>query len=196
MRHVKVSSVACPALPYFSTLHQKQHDFQQGVIKHKMWVFIFPTTSETFLILRVTHRDIIINVHVLHLKYPSFLSYFNENWIFSIDFRKILKCQIYKSPSSRSRVVPCRPKDERTDRQTDKKDMKKLVVAFRNSTNSPKNVLFCRLSHAPGCNLCRSIPASFDVVRIQSRTRDLSNGLFRCKPATGQWHSHPSTVID
>jgi hypothetical protein len=87
--------------------------------------------------------------------------------------------------------------DGRTDRQTDRqKDMKKLVVAFRNSASSPKNELFCRLSHARGCNLCRSIPASFDVVRIQSRTRDMSNGLFRCKPETDQRLSYPSKVID
>jgi len=28
-----------------------------------------------------------------HVKYPLFLSDFNENWTVSTDFRKILKCQ-------------------------------------------------------------------------------------------------------
>jgi hypothetical protein len=55
----------------------------------------------------------------LHAKCPSFLSDFNETWIFSTDFRrKKLKCQ---NPSSGSPVVPC----GRTDW-----NMTKLIVAF------------------------------------------------------------------
>jgi hypothetical protein len=42
-------------------------------------------------------------------------------------------------PFSGSRVVPC----ERTDRRTDRHaDIMKLIVAFRNSANAPKNVSF------------------------------------------------------
>jgi len=38
-----LTSVACPALQYFSALSQT-HDFRQNVTKHKMCVLIFPKT--------------------------------------------------------------------------------------------------------------------------------------------------------
>jgi len=41
----------------------------------------------------------------LHVKYPSFLSDFNETGIFLTDFHKTLK--FTENPSSGSRVVPC-----------------------------------------------------------------------------------------
>jgi hypothetical protein len=67
----------------------------------------------------------------LHVKYTLFLLDFNESWIFSTDFRRKLKYQVYQNPSSGNRVLPCG--------QT---DMTKLMVAFRSFPNAPKNCVF------------------------------------------------------
>jgi hypothetical protein len=50
----------------------------------------------------------------LHVKYLLFLSDFNETWILSTDFRKILK--FHENLSSGSRVVPCGQMDEQMER--------------------------------------------------------------------------------
>jgi hypothetical protein len=50
--------------------------------------------SEAFLILRKTEWDMIKMFIDLNEKYSLFLSDINETWIFSTDFRKILKYQI------------------------------------------------------------------------------------------------------
>jgi len=51
----------------------------------------------------------------LHVKYLLFLSDFNETWIFSTHFRKII--QFNKNKPTVSGIVPCRRKDRWTDRR-------------------------------------------------------------------------------
>ena len=66
--HAPYYIVASLALPYFSTLSYKRHDFRVGVgeevAEHKMCVLIFSTTlSGTFLILGKNELYMIKNVY-------------------------------------------------------------------------------------------------------------------------------------
>jgi hypothetical protein len=82
-----------------------------------MCVLIFTTNlSVTFLILGRTERDVIQMYIGLHVKDPSFFSYFNESLIFSPDFRKIFKYQIWWM------FVQWQPKLFCADGQTDRHD--------------------------------------------------------------------------
>ena len=66
----------------------------------------------------------------LHVKYTLLLSYLNGSSSFSTDFWKILNIIFQVNPSSGRRLVPW----GRTDRQ---RDMTKIIVALRNSANTP-----------------------------------------------------------
>jgi hypothetical protein len=62
-------------------------------IKCVFW-FHLQLLFKKFLIVRIIQRDTVINVKILHVKYPLFLSDFNQIWIFCTEFRKSLKYQI------------------------------------------------------------------------------------------------------
>ena len=73
----------------------------------------------------------------LHVKYPLFLSDFNETWIFWTDFWKILRCQIYLKSDQLEPSCSMRA-EKRTD-------MTNLMVVFRYFAKAPKNrTLKCR----------------------------------------------------
>jgi hypothetical protein len=74
-----LSSVASPAVQYFSTLSHKRHDFQNVLLDIEcVFRFSLQLLSETFLILRRVERDMVKIYIALHVKYPLFLSDFNE----------------------------------------------------------------------------------------------------------------------
>ena len=62
-----------------------------SIIEHKSCLLMFSTKlSETFLILRITERDMIKIYNRLHVKCPLFLCDFNNAPIFSTEFRGTL----------------------------------------------------------------------------------------------------------
>jgi hypothetical protein len=87
---------------FFDTTY-KRHNFRKRVIEYKLRVQIFSTNlSQIFLILKIIHRDIVINVKTLHLKCPLFLPDFN-----SADFRKeSSNIKFHQNSSSGRTAVP------------------------------------------------------------------------------------------
>ena len=109
--------------------------FRKKLLNIKCVLFSLQLLSETFLALRITARDMIINVKSLHVEYPLFVSDYNETWIFSTYFlKKKLSTKFHVNPSSRGWVVSC----GLTERQT---LLTKLIVAFRNFTKARKKKL-------------------------------------------------------
>ena len=96
----------------------------------------------------------------LQVKYPLFMSDFNETWTFSTDFRQKAQTQSFiKNPSNGSRVVPCG--------QT---DMTKLIVAFRNFANAPKIALRMRVTASYGHP---SVSLQVFLLRVRARKINL-----------------------
>ena len=94
MRHIDICG-----LPR-STIHFPHYlinctIFEKSLLNIKC-LFWFPLQhlSETFLTVRGTERDMIKMYSSQYIKYLLFLSYFNETWMLSTFFRKILKFQI------------------------------------------------------------------------------------------------------
>jgi len=77
----------------FSTLSHKRQDIRNKILNIKcVFWFSLQLLSEKFLIPRRAERDIWLEIYIgLHVKYLLFLSDIIETWIFSTDFRKIIK---------------------------------------------------------------------------------------------------------
>jgi len=77
------SSVACLALPHFSTLPHKWHDFPNRITEHKKCFDILCNFYLTHFSFSGEFSEILSLMYVsLHENYPIYLSYINQTWIF------------------------------------------------------------------------------------------------------------------
>ena len=127
--------LACLALPYFSTLSHKWHDFNKKVTEHKMCVLIFSTTFVWNIFNSMTNWVRYHNVHRSSCKVPIILVRFSWN-LNSIDS--------FSKNTVVSNFIKMCPVEAKLfhvngwmDRQT---DMTKLTAAFRNFVNAPENL--------------------------------------------------------
>jgi len=105
--------------------------FEKKVFEHKMCVLIFCISFVSTIYVSEEMGEIWSKMYIfLHLKYPLFLSDFNETLIFLTYFQK--NAQV----SNFIQIHLVGGKLFHVDEQT---DMMKLVVVLRNFANTPKN---------------------------------------------------------
>ena len=115
-------SVACLALPYFSTLSHERHNFQKKVSEYGMCILTF-TTNFVWTISHSNKNWDIINVHVFMYNTHYSCQILMKHEFSQHIFKKYSYIKFYENPSNGNRTFPCR----QTDGQT---DMTKLRVAF------------------------------------------------------------------
>jgi hypothetical protein len=92
MRHIILSSVASLALPYFSTLSHKWHDFRKKVIEYEMCVLNFLKILSKNVSLTEKFSKAPLRMYIgLHVQFAPFLPDFNKTLIFWAYFSKNTK---------------------------------------------------------------------------------------------------------
>jgi len=126
-----LSYMACPALHHFPILSHKRYDFREKNywMQNVCFGFLYNFCLKHFSIWDEM-SEIRQKMHNGHVKCPLLLFDLNETWVFYTVFRKIIKYQ-----TSWKSVQWEQSRSMWTDGRT---DMTKLIVAFRNFANAPK----------------------------------------------------------
>jgi len=115
-----LSTVACPAVLYFSTLsHKRQDFFQKEKLLNKKCVSWFPLQLLFWNIFHFKKMWARYDQKFLLVNYSLFSLEFNETWIFSTHLRQILKYQYQISWKSVQWEPSC---SMQTDGRTDRHD--------------------------------------------------------------------------
>jgi hypothetical protein len=129
-----LSSVACPALPYFSTLSHKRHNFRNKTIEHKMCVLIFSTTFVQNIFYGMKkwawydHQCILVLMHSTR---------YSRQILIKLKFPRPIFLNV--RISNFTKIRPVGAEFFHADEQT---GMTKLIAAFRNFENASKNSIF------------------------------------------------------
>jgi hypothetical protein len=133
-----LSSVACHALQYFFILFHKRHDFRKKNLlntKCVVW-FTLQLPSETFLIRRTIEWSLFKSVYWSPCRVPIILVWFKWNLNF------LDSCSKNTQTSHFTEIHSVGTKLFNADRRKDgRTDAMKLIVAFRNFANAPKNLI-------------------------------------------------------
>jgi len=132
MRCIILTSEACLAVPYLSTISHKRYGFRENVTEHKMCVLIFSTIlSQIFLVLRRIQRDIIINLNRSSCTVPVVLARLQRNLKFFDRLSGNTEIRNFKE------IRQVGAELFHMDGET---DVMKLVVTFLSFTNAPKEI--------------------------------------------------------
>jgi hypothetical protein len=146
-RRIILSSVACPALPYFSTVSHKRHDFRKRVTEKETCVLIFSTTfiwniSQSKEDSARYHKFILVFIQSTQYSCQILKKFEFSRQI----FEKRLNIKFNENPSSGNRVV----QRKRTDTQVDANNHFWLFCerAYGSSKNVIRKALLIKI-HRP-----------------------------------------------
>jgi hypothetical protein len=140
-----ILSAVLPAVPYFSTLHHKQHCFRKSFMNIKfVFLLSLQILSEKIFPLRRNERDMIKYVYWSSCKVSVILVSLMKLEFSRQIFKKCSDIKFHENPSIGNRVVPSGRTDGRTD-------ITKLIVVLP--------ILRTRLKMFVG--YCIKIPALF-----------------------------------